>query len=218
MVLISADEFQMGSNDGDDNEKPVHTVQVDAFYMDKYEVTNAQYKQFVDANPDWRKDRIDNRFHNGLYLKHWNGNTYPRGKADHPVVWVSWYAATAYAEWTGKRLPTEAEWEYAARGGLAGKKYPWGDTIDASKANYNENVNDTTVVGNYAPNGYGLYDMAGNVFEWCQDTWDSDKSNHVLRGGSWRGNAQNVRCARRDADTPPYASDYLGFRCVRAVQ
>ena len=176
MVLIPAGGFQRGSDAseaGDVNEQPVHTVYVDAFYMDVYEVTNAQFKTFVDANPDWQKDKIEDKFHNGEYLAHWDGNTYPAGKADHPVVNVSWYAAMAYAAWAGKRLPTEAEWEYAARGGLAGKKYPWGDTISAVDANYDKNVDGTAPVGQYAANGYGLYDMAGNVWEWCLDEYDA---------------------------------------------
>ncbi len=169
MVLIPVGEFDMGSNDpeADNDEQPVHTVYVDAFYMDKYEVTNLEYKKFVLANPRWQKDRIDRGFHDGYYLKHWNGNNYPVGKSNHPVTYVSWYAAMAYAGWVNKRLPTEAEWECAARGGLACKKYPWGAVIDAGKANFNENVGDTTAVGKYPPNGYGLYDMAGNVWEWC---------------------------------------------------
>ena len=191
MVLIPAGSFEMGSADADadDDERPVHTVHLDAFYMDVYEVTNAQFKAFVDANPQWQKDNIDDRFHWGLYLDHWNGTDYPAGKADHPVVYVSWYAAMAYAEWAGKRLPTEAEWEYAASGGLAGKKYPWGDTITAADANYDENVGDTTPVGQYPANGYGLYDMAGNVQEQCLDAldWDfyaeSDNSRNPLAGG-----------------------------------
>ena len=140
---------------------PVHTVYVDAFYIDKYEVTNAQYKQFIDANPQWQKDRINRELHDGTYLALWSGNDYPAGRANYPVVYVSWYAAMAYAEWAAKRLPTEAEWEKAARGGLTGKKYPWGNDLDSSKANYNYNVRDMTLVGSYPPNGYGLHDMAG---------------------------------------------------------
>ena len=178
MVRIPTGQFQMGSNDEDahDDEQPVHTVHLDAFFMDKYEVTNAQFKTFVDANPQWQKDKIEDKFHDGTYLYHWDGTNYPAGKADHPVTFVSWYAAMAYAEWAGKRLPTEAEWEYAARGGLAGKKYPWGNTITPADANYNCNVNvgDTTPIGRYAANGYGLYDMAGNVWEWCLDKYDAD--------------------------------------------
>ena len=176
MVLIPAGEFQMGSNDAeaDNDEQPVRTVYVDAFYMDEIEVTNAQFKEFVLENPRWQKGRIEARFHDGAYLHLWNGNNYPNGKSNHPVVYVSWYAAMAYAEWAGKRLPTEAEWEYAARGGLAGKKYPNGNTITSRDANYNRNVGDTTGVSRYPANGYGLYDMAGNVWEWCLDEYDSD--------------------------------------------
>ena len=178
MVLIPAGHFQMGSEDEDAEayEQPVHTVHLDAFYMDKYEVTNKQFKAFVDANPLWQKSNIDRRFSNENYLPHWRGNTYPSGEAEHPVVCVSWYAAMAYAEWAGKRLPTEAEWEYAARGGLAGLKYPSGNTISTREANYKNPLDDlhTTTVGRYAANGYGLYDMAGNVLEWCLDEYDKN--------------------------------------------
>ena len=244
MVLIPAGEFQMGSNDSDasDNQKPVHTVYVDAFYMDKYEVTNAQYKKFVDANPQWRKDRIP-RNYNGRYLMHWNENSYPHGKGNHPVVYVSWYAAMAYAEWAGKRLPTEAEWEKAARGGLVGKKYPWGDSIDSSRANYGGNVGDTTSVGSYPPNGYGLYDMAGNVWEWCLDGYQEDfyayspyrnpiggynsiavvinnftrvKSGRMARSGDWRADPKYLCVATRFGGGPTFLLNFIGFRCARA--
>ena len=245
MVSIPASEFQMGSNDpeADNDEQPVHTVSIDAFFMDKYEVTNLEYQQFVLANPDWQKDRIDGGFHDGRYLKHWTGNEYPSGKADHPVVYVSWYAAMAYAQWTGKRLPTEAEWEYAARGGLSGKKYPWGDGIDSSKANYDRNVKDTTAVGKYPPNKYGLYDMAGNVWEWCLDEYNEDfyfssprnnplsganslnwvmnnftsvKTARVLRGGSWSYTPGYLRVASRGWPAPAFTVNIGGFRCARA--
>ena len=195
MVLIPAGDFQMGSDDSaEHNEKPVHTVYVDAFYMDKYEVTNAQFKTFVDANPQWQKDNIPDKYHNGNYLKQWNGNDYPSGHGNYPVVFVNWYSAMAYAQWAGKRLPTEAEWEKAARGGLDGKTYPWGNSApdgtqcnfeDGTLANLNidgrivtdDNVNDghafTAPVGSYPANGYGLHNMAGNVHEWCLDEWDA---------------------------------------------
>ena len=247
MVLIPAGEFQMGSNDSDawDNEKPVHTVYVDAFYMDVDKVTNAQYKEFVDANPEWGKDRIPSSYHNGNYLKDWSGNSYPNGKGNHPVVYVSWYGAMAYAQWAGKRLPTEAEWEKAARGGLVGKRYPWGDSIDSSKANYGRNVGDTTPVGSYPPNGYGLYDMAGNIWEWCLDAYKKEdfykksprrnpiagagsityitsnftnvKSIRVLRGGSWANNPENLRVANRFRNTPTSPVYNYGFRCARTL-
>ena len=249
MVLIPAGDFQMGSNDSnaDDDEKPVHTVYVNAFYMDTYEVTNAQFKGFVDANPPWQKDNIPDKYHNGGYLKHWRGNSYPNGKGNHPVVYVSWYAAMAYAQWVDKRLPTEAEWEKAARGGLVDKKYPWGNAINLSQANYyNRDVGNTTPVGRYAPNGYGLYDMAGNVWEWCLDAHEADfyarsprrnplagemnmtevmtnyqyvnvKPSRVLRGGSWSTPAQYLRVANRNRNRPSNAYNYIGFRCARAV-
>ena len=168
MVLIPAGEFQMrsygyiGEFSGD--------IYVEAFYIDTYEVTNAQYKKFLDANPQWQKDQILDKYHNGSYLDYWDGNNYPTSKDDYPVTHVSWYAAMAYAQWTDKRLPTEAEWEKAARGGFVGTNYPWGDAIDVSKANYSEGlIGGTTPVGMYPANDYGLYDMSGNVFEWCLD-------------------------------------------------
>lgn len=242
MVLIPAGEFRMGSADDEayDEEQPVHPVYVDAFYMDKYLVTNAQYKVFVDADPQWRKDLIPDAYHDGFYLCHWNGGSYPDGKGNHPVTEVSWYAAMAYARWAGKRLPTEAEWEKAARGGLVGMKYPWGNTIDTSMANYDWNVDDTTPVGHYAPNRYGLYDMSGNVWEWCLDAHDetlyansprrnpvaggqvgnnftSVMSSRVLRGGGWNDTAQSLRVANRSMGTPTFSYSSSGFRCARAV-
>ncbi len=249
MVLIPAGEFQMGSidADADGDEKPVHTVSVDAFYMDTHEVTNAEYKAFVDANPQWQKGNIQAaNFHDGDYLSDWDGNNYPAGKANHPVTYVSWYAAMAYSAWAEKRLPTEAEWEYAARGGLESQKYPWGDTISPRNANYYPHVGEATAVGQYAANDYGLYDMAGNVWEWCLDEWKFDfyavspdrnplsgehklpsiqkqknfeivQSVRVLRSGSWNSKAHGVRVANREFYEPMLTSSVFGFRCVRAV-
>ena len=248
MVLIPAGDFQMGSNDADASydEQPVHTVYVDAFYMDTHEVTNVQYQRFVLANPQWQKGRIPRALHDGDYLKHWNGNNYPAGKANHPVTHVSWYGAMAYAAWTGKRLPTEAEWEKAARGGKAGLKYPWGNTISYGRANYrgSANVGRTMLVGSYAANGYGLSDMTGNVWEWCLDEYDANfyshspyrnplsgarsvyeivnnftsvNSNRVLRGGGWLTGTRNLRAANRYGRMPTVTNDSYGFRCARAV-
>ena len=242
MVLIPAGEFQMGSNESDD-EKPVHTVHVDDFYIDKYEVTNAEYKVFLDANPQWRKSRIADIYHDGDYLELWDGNNYPPGKGEHPVTYVSWYAAMAYAKWAGKRLPTEAEWEKSARGGLVGKKYPWGDVINSTKANHNKYVDDTKFVGWYSANGYDIYDMSGNVAEWCLDRYDEDfyessqrqnpiadasvlsvttnflkvRTVRVLRGGSWSQLPRNVRVAERAKGHPTVSHAGIGFRCVQAV-
>ena len=246
MVLIPTGEFQMGSNDDEafGDEQPVHTVFLDAFYMDKYPVTNAQYKAFVDANPQWSKHDIPKKYHDVDYLKHWRSNSFPRGEADYPIVNVSWYAAMAYAQWQGKRLPTEAEWEKAARGGVNGKKYPWGDFADPTKANYDWNVGETTPVGKYPPNGCDLYDMCGNVWEWCLDAYNTDfymkspsqnpisgantvewilsnfidaESNRVLRGGSWRIPASLVRTANRNAESPSFSLNVIGFRCVWGI-
>ena len=181
MVLIPAGKFQMGSNDAEarNDEQPVCTVSVDAFYMDATEVTNAQYQAFLIANPHWQKGGMyAKRFAPNYYLDDWNGNDYPSGKGNHPVVWVSWYAAMVYSKWIGKRLPTEAEWERAARGGLVGNKYPHGNTLTLKEANYLEGGFETalgtTPVGTYPPNAYGLYDMAGNVWEWCLDAYAAD--------------------------------------------
>ena len=178
MVLIPAGEFEMGSVDAeaDDDEQPGHTVYVDAFYMDKTEVTNLEYQKFLLENPLWQKENIDFflKFVSPNYLRSWNVNNYPVGKGDHPVTEISWYAAMAYAQWAGKRLPTEAEWEYAARGGLKGQKYPNGNTITPQDANYDDHGGNTMSVGKYPENGYGLFDMAGNVGEWCLDEYDAN--------------------------------------------
>ena len=244
MVLIPAGEFQMGSNSGRSNEKPVHPIYVDAFYMDKYEVTNAQYKEFLDANPGWQKDRILDEYHNGDYLKHWDGNNYPRGKGEYPVNYVSWYGAMAYAAWAGKRLPTEAEWEKAARGRLVDEMYPWGNILDSSKANYEKHIGRRTAVGIYPANGYGLHDMAGNVREWCLDEYVpsfyvnsprrnpisgvsniknitnrvaiNDKITRVCRGGSWDDSRIGIRNSHRFRSAPTLTSVFIGFRCVKS--
>ena len=143
MAYIPAGSFEMGDHfgEGSANELPVHTVTLDGFYMDKTEVTVGQFKAFL-ADSDYS----------------WGGNwdsvaTYSPTD-DHPMTYVNWNDAVAYADWAGKRLPTEAEWEKAARGGLAGKRYPWGDEIDNTKANYSNNVGNTTVAGSYPANGY----------------------------------------------------------------
>ncbi len=242
MILIPTGRFEMGSNDTEPfYEQLVHTVHVDAFYMDTYPVTNVEYQQFLIENPGWQKDQIEDEFHDGDYLLNWDGNNYPVGKASHPVTWVSWYSAMAYAMWAGKRLPTEAEWEYAARGGLSGKKYPWGDLLSNAKANYDRNVGDTTVVGKYPANEYGLYDMSGNVWEWCLDLYDDDfyftsprknprsgtnepewiinnfidiTAERVLRGGGWSASPQGLCVAHRLRILPMNTTYDYGFRCV----
>ena len=241
---IPSREFEMGSDTGDADEKPVHTVYVDEFFMNNYPVTNADFKKFVNANPEWQKDSIPEKYHDGNYLAHWDKNDYPKSHANHPVVYVSWYAAMAYAEWAGKRLPTEAEWECAARGGLVGKKYPWGDTADTTRVGIQMwgAPPRTTHVGTYPPNGYKLYDMTGNVWQWCLDSYDaafytnSPQRNpiagaadlqalttdflnvgtpRVLRGGAWTEDPRIPRVADRDKADPAQTFSLVGFRCVR---
>jgi formylglycine-generating enzyme required for sulfatase activity len=234
MMPIRGGSFTRGSNDGEDDEKPPHQVYVDDFYLDKYEVTVAQYAQFLQANPSQRQP--DN----------WNEQVQHPNR---PVVNVSWEDATAFCEWLSKqrgkrvRLPTEAEWEYAARGGLQGKKYPWGDEINATKANYDADGSRTygweearrylKNVDSYSPNGYELYNMAGNVWEWCADWYGSDYYKvsqprnpkgptsgtlRVLRGGSWCDVAFNLRCAARSRDDPSDGDYIVGFRCAQDVR
>jgi len=249
MALIPAGEFQMGDNfnEGSNAERPVHTVYLDAFFIDKYEVTNAQYAKFLNAygkNVDAAGHQL---FSNSDIEK--AGDIYkPKaGYENHPIVYVSWYGAAAYAQFYGKRLPTEAEWEKAARGGLVGKRYPWGDDISHDDANYDgtggkDKWNGTSPVGSFAPNGYGLYDMAGNVWEWCADEYDSGyysnspKNNpkgpgaviafvdndftnvnilRVLRGGSWNNSTSYLRCAGRNDRVPTNTSRNIGFRCAQ---
>ena len=171
MALIPAGSFEMGDHlDNMDNALPVHTVELDAFYMDIHAVTVGQFKQFVEES--------------GYSYNRWdNVGTYSPTDG-HPMVYVTWNDATAYAKWVGKRLPTEAEWEYAARDGLTGKRYPWGDDITHDDANYSgtggkDEWQYSAPVGSFEPNGYGLYDMAGNVRPWCSD-WSGSGYNHFL--------------------------------------
>ncbi|MDP6999443.1 MAG: SUMF1/EgtB/PvdO family nonheme iron enzyme, partial [Candidatus Poribacteria bacterium] len=157
MALIPSGSFEMGDHlDGMSNALPIHTVTLDAFYMDVHEVTVGQFRKFVNQS-------------GYNYQGDWNRVAKWSPGDDYPMIEVSWNDAVAYAEWAGKRLPTEAEWEYAARGGLIGQRYPWGDEIDKTQAHYdswNNGRGTTKVVGSFEANGYGLYDMAGNVREW----------------------------------------------------
>ena len=188
MVLIPTGEFQMGSNYGDDDEKPVRTVYVDAFYIDKYAVTNQQYKEFLDANPEWWKETSIIGL--GDYVGPWKGGTYPIGEGNYPVTTVSIYAAMAYAEWVGKRLPTEAEWMKAANGGSIGR------SIYPIKANNGLNPK----------NGYGLYDMYDNV-EWCN-----------AAGGEMRKGYFNNGTFETAVPAGGDITFFEGFRCVKDVK
>jgi formylglycine-generating enzyme required for sulfatase activity len=216
-VTIPAGEFQMGSENGGSDEMPIHAVYLDEFQIGKYEVTNRQYAQCVKVGAC-------------------AGSAYDDSKALHPVVNVNWYDAVAYCEWVDGRLPTEAEWEKAARG-TDGRTYPWGEGIDCDHANYYGSdycVGDTTPAGSYkmGKNLYGLFDMAGNVWEWVADWYsetyyDSSPSSNplgpssglyrVLRGGSWGDYDSNAHSAYRYGYYPSYTSLSVGFRCARDV-
>jgi serine/threonine-protein kinase len=223
MVYVPAGPFEMGSNDGDSDEKPVHTVNLDAFWIDQTEVTNAMYALCVQAG------LCSPPSNNTYYIN----STY----AFHPVVHVSWLQANRYCAWAGDRLPSETEWEKAARGGLEGKKYPWGDespTCQAGARNgaqYGGCNGRTKPIKTFQPNGYGLYDMAGNVWEWVADWYDSDyysnspSSNptgpssgqyRVLRGGSSNYDSSYIRSTYRYRYSPDYSDYLLGFRCARS--
>jgi formylglycine-generating enzyme required for sulfatase activity/predicted Ser/Thr protein kinase len=233
MVLIPGGTFQMGSETGDEDERPIHTVEVQPFFMDQAPVTNAQFFEFLQARPEWRKAAADRARTDRDYLALWSYNAYPPELKEHPVVFVSWYAAKAFTEWLGCRLPTEAEWEYAARGGLAGREFPWGDLPDPDRAHFHSSLG-TAPVKSFPPNGYELYDMAGNVWEWCEDWYDerfyaqADQGAEgpicmdpasglkVIRGGAWCYHAYAMRCAFRSG-FPPHSGDINGgFRCVRS--
>lgn len=260
MVFIPAGDFQMGNieSDSKNGEQQFHTVYTDAFYIDMYEVTNAEYKIFVDEKPEWRKENVYQGFSDG-YLTHWSDNRISQGYEEHPVVFVSWHAAMSYAKWIGKRLPTEAEWEKAARGGLDYQKFPWGNTpTDGTQCNFadkntnlehsNMDVDDryrwTAPVGSYSPNGYGIYDMAGNVEEWCLDAFHYQIDNkstrynpiggaerisdvvenyktieteRVMRGGAWDDDSRFLQITSRDNYPPANTEDRLGFRCVKDI-
>jgi formylglycine-generating enzyme required for sulfatase activity len=229
LVRVPAGQFQMGSvmardKRAQDNELPPHPVHVPEFHIGKYPVTNTQYQAFVQATGHGVPD-------------HWEEGRIPSGISNHPVVCVSWHDAVEFCNWlrveTGQplRLPTEAEWEKAARG-TEGRIYPWGhEPPDKDRCNFDRNVDYTTTIGRYSPGGdspYGCTDMAGNVWEWCQSLYrpypyqasdgreDLDQDGpRVLRGGSWSTSPVFVRCAARNIILPDYRNYDDGFRVAR---
>ncbi len=220
MVLIPAGTFTMGGDINDD-EKPVHQITLPAFYMDVYEVTNALYRNCVDKGNCQKSGWFTRTYYN--YSTEARFNNYP-------VVGTDWYMAQAYCRWRGARLPTEAEWEKAARG-TDERTYPWGEGIDRTRANYDKD--DTQPVGSYesGKSPYGLYDMAGNVWEWVSSLYkpypynalDGREDPHsnemrVLRGGAWISEVKSVRSTYRYGVDPTYTGYYLvGFRCARSI-
>jgi formylglycine-generating enzyme required for sulfatase activity len=223
-VLIPAGWFLMGSESGQENERPVHRVWVDCFYLAECQTTNAEYAEFLSATgaqapPFWRDPHLDN--------------------PQQPVVGVSWFEAIQYCDWlsaiTGKRyhLPTEAQWERAARGDLDGKAFPWGDDPPQSLLDYDTRWRTgPEPVRSRSPNAFGLYDICENVHEWCSDWYQADYyavspgrnpsgpetgGRRSSRGGSWRHHVKVSRCAARSSIPPGFHYADYGFRLARAA-
>ena len=239
MVAIKGGTFQMGSNENDD-EKPIHSVTLRDFSIGKFEVTVEQYLQFCNETntnlPEWLEEGNDYHIETGKKTYYKDLGYKRKGSENLPIVGISWYDATAYAQWlsskTGKkyRLLTEAEWEYAARGGNKSKGFTYsGSNTVGDVAWYDENSdNKTHAVGGKQANELGLYDMSGNVWEWCADQWhdnykgapkegsawlgEKKGTNRVLRGGSWFSTARHCRSANRHGYAPSYRYNAFGFR------
>lgn len=246
LLYVPAGEFTMGSEDGDPDERPIRTVSLDAFWIDRTEVTNAMFVNFLNSEIS----QISTRDSEHVILSgnevldlvcttcpwigaiRWDGNRFSvfADFTEYPVTLVSWYGADAYCSWTNRRLPTEAEWEKAARGENA-FIYPWGnDAPNANLLNHDNTVGNVKKVGSYT-NGaspYGVLDMAGNVWEWVGDWYEAYPGNtvsdpkygtglRVLRGGSWNGADTSVYAANRNSNDPSYTPNNVGFRCAMSA-
>lgn len=235
MVVIPGGTKYRGSHDGNRDEMPRHQITLLSFAIDIHPVTNEQFVRFLEVMGG-EKDSNHNdiiRLRDSRIKRSGGKLSIESGYAKHPVVGVTWYGAVAYAKWVGKRLPTEAEWEIAARGGLENSLYPTGDDIEKTQANFFSS--DTTAVMSYAPNGFELYDMSGNVYEWCHDWYGynyyevsiQEPENplgplqgvyRVLRGGCWKSLKEDLRCSRRHRNNPGTVNGTYGFRCAAGVQ
>jgi formylglycine-generating enzyme required for sulfatase activity len=223
-----------------EEEVPAHRVTLSDFRMDRHEVTQARFAAFLEQSPEWERDRVADELHNGLYLEGWEGARPQEGMEQHPVVFITWHAAQAFCRWAGGRLPTEAEWEWAARAGDE-REFPWGGELpDVERANYHANdIDRTTPVGSYPPNELGLHDMAGNVWEFLLDEWlpygeddaidpiaggpvdDEEllgvRGRRAVRGASYGGAVVNLRTRWRDSHVVTNAIEFVGFRCAYPV-
>lgn len=230
MILVPGGDYLRGNNHGSRDEMPLHSITIKSFAIDIHPVTNEQFVRFLDvvgAEKDAQNNDII-RFRESRIRRVSGKLVIESGYAKHPVIGVTWYGSHAYAKWVGRRLPTEAEWEIAAKGGVEDGVYPTGEDIEKSQANFFSS--DTTAVMSYAPNNYGLYDMAGNVYEWCQDWYDYNYYEHsaaepnepkgpiqgvyrVLRGGCWKSLKEDLRCSHRHRNNPGTINRTYGFRC-----
>ncbi|MCP4978117.1 MAG: formylglycine-generating enzyme family protein, partial [Maribacter sp.] len=230
MVLIPAGTFLFGSRDDDkmanSNEKPQRTIDLPAFYMDVNPVTNDQFCKFLNSeSPD--KQSLEKWINlEGSYEKEKcriirKRRTFnvEKGYESNPIIYVTWYGAAAYAKWAGKKLPTEQEWEKAARS-TDGRIYPWGNKFNKKFCNSDESeIGKTSEIGKF-PEGksfYGCHDMAGNVWEWTNSNYDNKKDTFVLRGGSWLYGSGRCRCAFRFVNDPILRNHFIGFRCARTL-
>jgi formylglycine-generating enzyme required for sulfatase activity len=226
LVAIPAGEFIMGHKYSYDT-LPVRSLNLPTFSIDKYEVTNKRYKRFIDATGykvPWSQEAAM-----ATYIWDWQKRMYPEGKGDDPVVLVSWDDARAFCSWAGKRLPTEAEWEKAARG-AKGKPYPWGNDWAKGKSNTQESgLKQTAPAGSFKDDvsEYGVNDLAGNVSEWVEEwfapypgnpmtSYEERNKYRVLRGGSWDYAHSIANGYNRQYATPQSQMTAIGFRCVKA--
>lgn len=234
MAVIPSGTYLRGSQEGARDEMPRHPIHLSSFALDVHPVTNEQFVRFLQAMGG-EKDHNNNdiiRLRDSRIKRSAGKLIIESGYAKHPVVGVTWYGAVAYAKWIGKRLPTEAEWEAAATGGKENPLYPSGAEIERSQANFFSS--DTTAVMSYPSNGFGLFDMAGNVYEWCQDWYaynyyDSSSVEpdnpqgppqgvyRVLRGGCWKSLKDDLRCSHRHRNNPGAVNGTYGFRCATDV-
>jgi len=235
MVVIKGGTFWRGSNEDGRDEMPRHQITIDSFALDIHPVANEQFVRFLEALGGEKDSNHQDviRLRDSRIKRSGGKLSIESGYAKHPVVGVTWYGAVAYAKWIGKRLPTEAEWEAAAKGGNEAALYPTGEDIEKSQANFFSS--DTTAVMSYAPNCCGLYDMPGNVYEWCNDWYgynyyetsmqEPDRPKgpiqgvyRVLRGGCWKSLKEDLRCSKRHRNNPGTVNGTYGFRCAADVK
>ncbi len=234
MVIIPGGSYRRGSNEGARDEMPSHVVTLSGFALDVHPVSNEQFVRFIQAMGG-EKDRNNNdiiRLRDSRIKRIGGKLSIESGYWKHPVVGVTWYGASAYARWIGKRLPTEAEWEAAANCRREHALYPTGTDIEKTQANFFSA--DTTPVMSYPPNPFGLYDMAGNVYEWCQDWYAYNYYDtsvlepvnpmgppqgvyRVLRGGCWKSLKEDLRSSHRHRNNPGAVNGAYGFRCAADV-